>query len=300
MGLSSLQSLFFDNNKPFYRGIAFLVLLSFISCASVIGYSEKTRKRADNYYKYGTKFLSARKLELAKEQFARALLLVKDDTRVYEGLGLVYMLEGDYQYSLAMFDKAVMYLDKYKKSLKKTNPLDYNKKWRAYAGEVYNNRSAALNQLSRWSEAVSAAKKGLEYKDSYRTPELLYYQMGLAYLADKKFSEALDSFSNMILLNPFIPDAYYYKALSYSKLERPSDAIKGYEKALELYSNLSKNSPDIPAKKAFLRDIHRTLGLLYYGIGNKVDAVRHMESAYEYAEGTEESESIKNYIELFK
>jgi len=286
--------------------LALFLLLFVVSCAS-LGVSKKELRRAEKFYGYGTEYLYKYKrefnknnLDFAKREYKKAISINPKDGRFYQGVGLVYMLKGEYSSSLVMFDKAILLLPVYKKELKKGGVLDYDAKWENFAAELYNNKAAALNQLSEWDKAVDACKKGLTYRKNYKTPEVLYYQMGVAYLSKKDFDNALKSFSGMVAINDKLPDAHYYRALSYSKLSKNREAVEEYEKALELYGKIMLANPKVPKQKEFVADIHRTLGVLYFGMGNKEEAVRHMEEAYNMLDKGQGKADIKKYLDMFK
>jgi len=293
--------------KSFVAFFVFTLTCFLFSCASMGRLTKEQRKMSEKYYRYGTEFLyryrktqKNKNLEMAIKQYKKSLSITPKDIRVYEGLGHVYMFKGDYRLSLAMFSKAIELIPHYKKKLRKKELLDYEAKWKAFAAELYNNRAAVLNVVSEWDKAIESCKEGLKYKKFYKTSDLLYRQMGTAYLSKKDFKNALESFSNMLSINPFVIEGYYFKGFSLSKLNRPNEAVLEYEKALELAQKSVKNTQNIPGRKEFIVGIHRTLGLLYYGLGNKAEAVRHMEEAYKTADKEKTRLDIKKYLDMLK
>jgi len=286
--------------------LALFLMLFTVSCAP-LGASKKELKNAEKFYGYGTEYLYKYKrdsnksnLDFAVREYKKAVSINPKDARFYQGVGLVYMLKDEYAQSLLMFDMAISLIPLYKKELKKVAVLDYDAKWENFSAELYNNKAAALNQLSEWDKAIDACKKGLAYRKHYKTPEVLYYQMGVAYLSKKDFNNALKSFSEMVGINDKLPDAHYYRALSYSKMNNNGKAVEEYEKALKLYEKVMFANPKIPNQKEFVADIHRTLGVLYFGMGDKEEAVRHMEDAYNMLDKGQGKADIKKYLDMFK
>jgi len=289
-----------------YGCLALFLLFCIASCAH-LRLSKEELKSAEKFYGYGTEYLykyksdsNRRYLEFAKREYKKAIAINPKDARFYQGVGLACMLKEEYVSSLAMFDKAISLIPVYKAELKRAETLDHGVKWKNFAAELYNNKAAALNQLSEWDKAVDACNKGLVYRKSYKTPEVLYYQMGVAYLSKKDFNSALKSFSEMVAINDGLPDAHYYRALSYSKLNKNSDAVEEYEKALKLYEKVMLAEPKVPKQKEFVSDIHRTLGVLYFGMGDKEEAVRHMEKAYSMLDKEQDKADIKKYLDMFR
>ncbi len=85
----------------------------------------------------------------------------------------------------------------------------------------------------KYQEAIKGYDKLLERQPGYITG---YINKGIALYRLGEYEDSLASFDKIINeLNPDYADAYYYKAQSLAKLNRPSDAVESLRKAIELF-----------------------------------------------------------------
>jgi tetratricopeptide (TPR) repeat protein len=64
-------------------------------------------------------------------------------------------------------------------------------------------------------------------------------ELGQSYLLNKEYEKAIIKFSEALGINPHDPEIYYYLGLAYEGANKLSEAIKMYEKTLELDKNFS-------------------------------------------------------------
>lgn len=62
-------------------------------------------------------------------------------------------------------------------------------------------------------------------------------EVGQTYLLSKKYEQAITKFSEALKINPHDPEIYYYLGLAYEGAGKLNEAIKVYEKTLDLDSN---------------------------------------------------------------
>ncbi len=62
-------------------------------------------------------------------------------------------------------------------------------------------------------------------------------EVGQTYLLNKKYEQAITKFSEALKINPHDPEIYYYLGLAYEGAGKLNEAIKVYEKTLDLDSN---------------------------------------------------------------
>ena len=59
-------------------------------------------------------------------------------------------------------------------------------------------------------------------------------EIGQSYLLHKNYKQAIIKFSEALKINPHDPEIYYYLGLAYEGDEKWTEAIKMYEKTLQL------------------------------------------------------------------
>ena len=94
-----------------------------------------------------------------------------------------------------------------------------------------------------------------------------YYNRGLAYADLGKYKESIKDFSTAIELNPKLAEAYCARGLAYYRLGNNKQAIQDYNKAIEL------NQKYIPA--------YYNRGLVYSKLGNDKQAIQDYNRAIE-------------------
>lgn len=64
-------------------------------------------------------------------------------------------------------------------------------------------------------------------------------EVGQSYLLNKEYDNAIKKFSAALKINPHDPEIYYYLGLAYEGSNKIEEAIKVYEKTLQLDRNFS-------------------------------------------------------------
>ena len=78
-------------------------------------------------------------------------------------------------------------------------------------------------------------------------------ELGQSYLLNKEYENAIKQFSSALKINPHDPDIYYYLGLAYEGANLLGDAVKMYEKTLNLdktFSNAEMRLTELKAKMA--------------------------------------------------
>jgi len=114
--------------------------------------------------------------------------------------------------------------------------------------ETINGKKVDTYKFSKQAqEAVSAVQ------------ETVSLSVGLAYLEQKQFDEAISEFTKVIEMKRALPEAYYNRGLAYAKKNDADHAIADYSKAIEL------NPRDA--------DTYFNRGLAYYKKDNLEEAI---------------------------
>jgi len=129
--------------------------------------------------------------------------------------------------------------------------------------EAYFNLAKALKSLERYDEAISNYSKCQSLNSNYADA---YNNRGLIYLENSRAPEkALIDFQNFLKILPNAWNGFYNIANCYAKLNKHKDAIKNYNKALQL-------NPDNP-------DIHLRRGGVYKELKQYINALEDYDRA---------------------
>ena len=60
-----------------------------------------------------------------------------------------------------------------------------------------------------------------------------YFDRGLAWLATKRWNDAIDDYDEALAIDPDRVPAYYNRAFAYSQIRRPQDAVSDYTEVVE-------------------------------------------------------------------
>jgi tetratricopeptide (TPR) repeat protein len=130
-----------------------------------------------------------KRFDAAIAEYQASIALKPDQGFLFNNLGMSYYSKGDYERAIKAFMEAA-----------KSGPA-YNK--------IHNNLGLALAKLGRYQEALDAFKKGGDEAKAYNN-------LGVIYLVEKKYEEAISSFEKAIQLNP----SYFVKASENLKIAR--------------------------------------------------------------------------------
>lgn len=97
--------------------------------------------------------------------------------------------------------------------------------------EIYNNYGVALRRSGQIEDARQAYEQALALKPNY--PEALN-NLAIIYMMDNKYNKAKEMLSRAIALNPNYVDPYFHMAIAMEKNGQTDEAIKNYEKFLEM------------------------------------------------------------------
>jgi Flp pilus assembly protein TadD len=134
--------------------------------------------------------------DAAIAEYRSALALKPDQGFLLNNLGMSYYFKGDYEEAVQAFTEAL-----------KTAPAQ---------NKIQNNLGLALAKLGREREALEAFKYGSDEAKAYNN-------LGVIYLAEKRYQEAITAFEQAVQLSP----SYYPKANENLKLARQALAGAG-------------------------------------------------------------------------
>jgi DNA-binding helix-hairpin-helix protein with protein kinase domain/Flp pilus assembly protein TadD len=151
--------------------------------------------------------------------------------------------------------------------------------------KAYEELGYALFRLGRYEESINASRQATNIR-GYFTP---YYNMGLAYIAQKDWGGAKPSFETAITYckqdswNENYSNAYYYRGISMARMGMAETAIEELEKSLEINPKLTIERFELAA--------------LYLGSGRYEDARAHYGILKDFDQSLAEelSKLIKKY-----
>ncbi len=99
---------------------------------------------------------------------------------------------------------------------------------------AYSYISKCSNALGKYTEAVSAAERGIEVDPEFSN---LYVNRGVAYFHLERYEDAIEDFNRVIMKKnesstAALETSYKYKGLSYEKLGKKEDAVSNYRMLL--------------------------------------------------------------------
>lgn len=103
--------------------------------------------------------------------------------------------------------------------------------------EAYLNMGLAYMAKRKYSKAVKANKKAISQRQDY--PEA-WFNLGLAYLRSRRSRSAIEPFKNAVKHRPEYAEAWYNMGIAYTRQNRDEDAIAVYREALRIRPNYRK------------------------------------------------------------
>jgi adenylate cyclase len=164
----------------------------------------------------------------ANDSFKKALELDKDNSYLYLGLGVLYLMKGEHENAIAAEEKAIA-----------LNPN---------GADAYCELGFILYMSGRSTEAVEVIKKALRLNP--KPPAYYYFMLGHAYRGNKNHEKAIESYKKSVVIEPDAIFAHIGLAVSYMKLGRKEEAAAEAKKILKIdpkfsLDNFEKAQPHI-------------------------------------------------------
>lgn len=268
----------------------------------------------EEYYFYLA--LIQKDLKKKLELYTLALNLNDKFLDAWINRGLVYNELGEYQKSIEDYNKAIE-LDS--KCALAFNNRGYTKfKQKDYQGALEDyNKSILLNpkfQMALDNKALLFQTVCL--KDDKEFNEKYYLSLGIADVNEGNFPEAISSFDEVLTLNPKSELAYFYKAICFHSLNRTTDALENYSKAIEINKNmvdayfnrgqlLFKTNPKqalddfvsaVALDSKFI-DAYYSIAAIQKNLGQYKDAIKNLDKIIELEPQAVNAKALKKLIE---
>ena len=192
-----------------------LVMINLVFCAST-DLAKKREKDFRYQYNLGVFYLNEGNFSLAIKHLNKCLILNPNYYLAYNALGLTYSMQGNLEKAIENFKKCL-----------ELNP-DFP--------EAHNNLGIMYHQMGFLDKAKEEYLKTLSYSD-YPHKELPYYNLALLSLNSGKSDQALDYINLSLKENSRYAMAYNLKGKILESLGNLAEAIRNYEKALEIVPN---------------------------------------------------------------
>jgi superkiller protein 3 len=254
------------NRTKHFNSIWLIILFfSLLGCGPTL---EQRRKQASAKYELGVRKYSKGNLAEALEAFQEAEKDYPNDPRLRNAFGLIYIQQKQYQQAINEFKRALA--------------LDPN------FFEANNNLGTTYSYMQNWDEAITEYRK-LTNEPLYRTPELAYYNLGLALMErqwDGDLIEAVKQFHKAVQIRPNFTRALDKYGVSLYRVNRIQEAIKQFKKATEI-------DPE------FIEP-YLNLGIAYMKLGKRTEALQQFRYVLEHSTNEKFSATAQRYLEILE
>jgi type IV pilus biogenesis/stability protein PilW len=162
----------------------------------------------------GLTYLSQGQFEWAIAEYDKAIELDPNLAEAYVRRAFVYKVLGQYEQAMADYDKAI--------ELSPNNAMFYNDRGFAYA------------EQEQYESAIRDYNKAIELSPDHPNIDYAYNNRGFAYGNLEKYDQALHDFERAITLNRDNAWIFYNRALIYLKMGKNAMAITDLELSLQL------------------------------------------------------------------
>ncbi len=168
-------------------------------------------KDADAYNNRGIDYYKKGELDLALQDFNKAIDLTPQSAHVYNNRGAAYAAKGEFDTAIEDYNTAIA-----------LNP--------EFDG-AYNSRGIAYGKKGDVNAAIEDFNKAIDLKPDYATA---YTNRGIAYGKKGELDLALQDFNKVIDLKPELAEAYLNRGSVYREKREIYKAVQDYSKAIEL------------------------------------------------------------------
>jgi type IV pilus assembly protein PilF len=196
--------------------------------------TEEQVKKADGYYQEGLANLTSDR-QRAFVSFQKAIQINPRHRDAHYSLGRLYALQLKFKEAEGEFRDAIRIDPEY--------------------SEAHNYLGTVLAQQERWTDAIESYRRALG-NPLYATPDLAWYNMGLAYVHEGDMEKAIQAFEDARVVSPpslppaqlnlELGKAYYklgYNAKAREALSRVTDLDKGGQYAVAADKLLERLKP---------------------------------------------------------
>ncbi len=265
------MSLFSDTKKiliqivpgPLTLLILLACLVPFSGCAHT---GAKLKEKSSVHYRLGNEYYKAGNIADALKEYTKAVSIDPDEPSYHLMLGFAYSARDLDERAAGEMKRAI-----------EITPMFSE----AHIGLAY-----IYKKKGNWDGVIKECKDALK-NIYYKTPEVAYLNMGIAYYEKGDYDVSVEKFQKAVALKPAMAGAYYNMGRSLERLKKSRRAIAAYRKAVE-------HRKDYP-------DPYFRLGVLFVTSGEKSEAVSAFEKVVEYASSDSPmAVSARDYLDLLR
>jgi Tfp pilus assembly protein PilF len=257
-----------------------ILLASALLLPSCTAMETRQKEQADGYYRMANAHLQQGRGIQDETNRRNAYAELVNAIRLDPGNAQYHLLLGTiYQQSGELISQQSGELISAERELKRTLELDPD------LGEAHNNLGTVYSDQGRLSEAIGEYEKALE-NFSYRTPEIAYFNLGLANYRLGDYAAAARAFGKSLDIVPTNVIARFQQGQSYARLGRLPEAVTAFTQALELEPGSAR--------------IHYEQGVVLNKLNRKEAAASHFEKVVELEPDSDMAQQARTFIKLLR
>lgn len=226
-----------SSEMMYILGMCYKELKDFINARDSFALAVELNKNDyKSFYELGLILDGTNKKDVAITMFNKALHIKKDFYEAEEALGICYTSQGLYKDALKVYKNALKY-----------HPESY---------EIYYNIGMIEMEIGEYNKAKDAFKKSGDIKPDLYTA---HYNLGNLYFSEGNYNEALEAYKKILVSGSYGPKGYYRVALCYANLKEYEKAMGALEYAVELDPSCLEQLNDEYAFKEMLPLIDKYL-----------------------------------------
>jgi tetratricopeptide (TPR) repeat protein len=196
----------------------FLCLVFSVGGCASSGYN----KHANDFYEQGLVWFEQKEYQRASESFTKVLEMApygKENYKVHYNRGMAYLRNRQYEKAIYDFTKAI------EMAPEKDKDTVYHS---------YGSRGDSWQNKGEYRKAIDDYDKALQMFPRRKDARYVYLGRAWAALRIKKYEDAIADFTNALIIDPEMADAYYGRGLAWNERGDPQRALQDAKEAVKL------------------------------------------------------------------
>ncbi len=252
-----------DTPRPLALLLVLVIALLIAGCAHTR--ENKLKEKSGVHYRLGNEYYKAGNIADALKEYTKAVEIYPGEPSYHLMLGFAYSARD-------LDDRA----EEQMKEALKLNPMFSE----ARIGLAY-----IYQKKGDWDGVIRECREALK-NIYYKTPEVAYLNMGIAYYEKGDYAASIESLRKAASLKPDLAAAYYNMGLALEREKKRDEAVAAYRKAVKLRPRYAK---------AYYR-----LGFLLVKERDKKGAIEAFEKVVEIEPEGADARSAEEYLGLLR